>query len=165
MGASIVVSIKLGEQFCVNKLLAFGSESKNITPTLSEFDWSRINSKSSPSRAFSDLFWMSLHWAQLQQELKDIHALDTGCGAGNYGLRFQSFSGDRLTKYKRVDSNTNSNWGKLTAKNSFLSFSANDSKNIYSEIPDETNLFLSQSAIEHFDADLTYFRGIRKFVL
>jgi hypothetical protein len=108
---------------------------------------------------------MNLPWNQLEVELGTIHALDTGCGAGNYGPRFQSFSGSRLATYKGVDSKTHSNWKILEDKNTFLSFSANDSKNVHSEIPDDTNLFLSQSAIEHFEEDLTYFRGIRKFIL
>lgn len=140
-------------------------EISRFAPRTSEADWETLPAKQSPSRALSDLFWMKLPWAQMRAELGELHMLDAGCGSGDYGPRFQRFSGERLASYKGVDVFPSENWERLKESLPYVSFAASDSREIGKEIPAETNLFVSQSAIEHFEEDLTFFRAIRDFVL
>ena len=57
--------------------------------SISENDWSHLLPKSSPSRIFSDLFWLKLPWQSIQQELGEIHIFDIGCGKGGYSAKLQ----------------------------------------------------------------------------
>ena len=63
-----------------------------------------------------------------------------------------------------MDISPRDNWGVLAERYPNFSFHKLDSANISDYIPDDTNLFISQSSIEHFENDLTYFRHIREFV-
>ena len=46
----------------------------------------------------------------------------------------------------------------------FITFEQRNSNNILDVIPAGTNFFISQSAIEHFESDLMYFRHIKAFI-
>lgn len=136
----------------------------SFSPKIMQKDWLSLDSKSSPSRIFSDLFWMKLPWKKLQGELGEIHTLDTGCGSGNYGPRLQTFSENRISSYMGFDVFPSPNWESLETKHDYLSFEVNDSSKIYGDIQETTNFFISQSAIEHFEEDLTFFRNIREYI-
>jgi hypothetical protein len=137
---------------------------KQFQPKFSKAEWESLPPKQSPSRAYSDLFWMKLPWKSIQSRLENIHVLDSGSGAGNYAPRLIEYSNSRIGTYKGVDVFDSSNWKKLESLHSNVEFAKLNSKKILSEIPAQTNLFISQSAIEHFEEDLTFFRGIRTFV-
>ena len=49
-------------------------------------------------------------------------------------------------------------------QNSFITLIENSSSNISEFVDKETNLFITQSAIEHFNYDLEYFQQIKKFI-
>lgn len=137
---------------------------KRFQPDLSDKSWQHIHPKSSPSRALSDLFWMQLPWSQIAAELGQIHILDTGCGSGRYGIELQKFSGGLISSYTGLDDAPRPNWPETMKEHPFIRLQAADSASFVSMIPAQANLFVSQSAIEHFPEDLTYFRQLRDFI-
>lgn len=119
---------------------------------------------SSIGRRLSDLFWRTLPWDRIREELGEIHVFDTGCGQGNYSTRLLSASGGRIVSYTGIDAKRRDNWDKLENKNPNFRFIASSSSDIRDLIPEKTNLFVTQSAIEHFDEDLRFFEQIKGFV-
>jgi hypothetical protein len=136
---------------------------KKFIPQLSAGAWKRIHPKSSPSRALSDLFWMQLPWARMQEEMGEIHIVDTGCGSGRYGIELQHDSGGHIASYAGLDELPHADWPDVMKEYPFIKLQQADSAQFASFIPADTNLFISQSAIEHFPEDLTYFRQLRDF--
>lgn len=119
---------------------------------------------SSVGRRLSDLFWRTLPWNKIKEELGDIHVFDTGCGQGNYSVRLQRASGGRITSYTGIDAKRRENWLKLKKENPEFKFIESTSSDILALIPQNTNLFITQSAIEHFDEDLLFFKQIFDFI-
>lgn len=120
---------------------------------------------SSAARKTSDLFWRALPWENVERAIgAKIHVFDTGCGQGNYGPRIMEASGGRVVAYTGVDAKRRENWSLLEGRGLNLSFIESNSTKIISLIPPETNLFVTQSAIEHFDHDINYFEQVREFV-
>lgn len=127
--------------------------------------WARLHIKSSPSRKLSNLFWMKLSWDKIKEELIEINVLDIGSGSGNYGTRLVSWSNNNIASYTGIDIYKNDNWGELEKKYSNFRFHQFKGKNISEYIPEGTNFFMTQSAIEHFDEDLLCFEQIRDYIL
>jgi len=138
---------------------------KKFTPNLSKKNWKQLFIKNSPSRKLSNLFWMDLPWQAIKSELGEINVFETGCGDGRYTDKLAQWSGNKIFSYTGTDIERNENWEKLEKLNKKRSFLVADSKNVLKFIPRKTNLFVSQSAIEHFEEDLVYFEQIRDFVL
>lgn len=137
---------------------------RDFAADVSDDNWRQTDVKSSPSRKLGDLFWLSLPWERIESELGRICILDAGCGSGNYALRLQSFSGNRIDSYAGVDVVEHKNWPALTEKHANLTFCRSDSADILDRIPEDTNFFMSQSAIEHFEEDVRFFDNIREFI-
>lgn len=140
-------------------------EKFHLSPEKLESFWLNIDPASSPSRALSNLFWLSLPWPKIKKDLGGaIHVLDVGCGSGNYGQFLTNKAGADIASYTGTDFSENTNWKNLEKDFPNFHFFRADSANILSHIPNQTNLFISQSAIEHFRSDLTFFRQINKFI-
>lgn len=120
--------------------------------------------ESSVGRRLSDIFWRTLPWEKIEEELGEIHIFDTGCGHGNYGTRLMDASGGRVTSYTGVDAKARPNWVGLKKKFPGFNFIESTSSDISELIPKETNLFVTQSAIEHFDEDIKFFEQIKDFI-
>ncbi len=120
--------------------------------------------KMSPSRRLSNLFWYSLPWDRIQQELGEIHIFDTGCGKGRYSKTLLDFSDGRLASYTGVDLQARPDWMQLEQEYPNFHFKSLSSDKIITVIPPHANMFISQSAIEHFVNDLDYFAQIRDYV-
>lgn len=90
--------------------------------------------------------------------------LDTGCGSGNYGSRLIKWSGGAIVSYTGTDVKEHPNWAVLRGKDTCLQFTSSSADDIRRHIPEGTNFIMSQSAIEHFDNDLWYFKQIRDYV-
>ena len=118
---------------------------------------------SSVGRRLSDIFWRTLPWEKIKEELGGIHVFDTGCGQGNYGTRLLSASGGILSSYTGIDMKRRKNWSELEQKHPNFHFIESNSDDIRSFIPPQANLFVSQSAIEHFDEDLKFFEQIKEY--
>lgn len=129
-----------------------------------EKEWANTYATSSAARKLSDLYWRTLPWEEIKQELGgEIHIFDTGCGHGNYGTRIADAAGG-IGSYTGVDAKRRPNWDELEQKSSNFHFIESRSTNILPLIPPGTNLFITQSAIEHFDGDLTFFEQVREYV-
>jgi hypothetical protein len=126
--------------------------------------WYKIPETSSPSRRLSDMFWMSLPWADIQENLGSIRILDTGCGSGKYGDNLTEWSGNRIHNYLGLDIEANKKWPALMKKHDFFKFKELRASEIFNHIPKDTNFFMTQSAIEHFDHDLTYFKHVNDYI-
>jgi len=126
--------------------------------------WHDLPRCASPSRTLSDLFWLTLPWPAIRTELGTIHVLDTGCGSGNYGPRLLSWAEGQIATYTGTDVRRRDEWAALEAGDDRLRFYPSKAESFRDTIPEGTNLFMSQSAIEHFDEDLTFFDQIRDYV-
>jgi SAM-dependent methyltransferase len=123
-----------------------------------------INKYSSPSRKMCDLFWASLPWSKIKESLGEINIVDIGCGKGGYGEKIVKFSDDRINSYKGVDLSESEKWKNIHDKDSRLSFEVFDGENIYNKIGEKTNFIQSQSAMEHIENDLDFFRQIKDYI-
>jgi hypothetical protein len=126
--------------------------------------WSRTAIKSSPSRKLSDLFWLQIPWEAIEAELGTISVFDTGCGSGGHGERLRAYSGDRVSSYTGVDVVEHRDWATHETRHAGFHFRKMSSSEAALSIPNDTTLIISQSAIEHFEADLTYFEDIRDHI-
>ena len=75
---------------------------------------------------------------------------------GLYALFLKSFIND-INSYLGIDFYKKDNWQQLMDQNSFIKLIENSSSKISEFFDKETNLFITQSAIEHFNYDLEYF--------
>ena len=135
----------------------------NIIP--SQINWNLLNPRyqMSPSRLIGDLFWSELPWERIKGEIGQINTFDTGCGRGLYALFLNKLI-NNMNSYVGIDFHKRDNWQKLMNQNSFITLIENSSSNISEFVDKETNLFITQSAIEHFNYDLEYFQQIKKFI-
>ena len=147
----------------VNKGSLIKVKKLNIVP--SQINWNLLNDgyRISPSRLISNLFWSSLPWELIKDEIGQINIFDTGCGTGLYALFLNKFIND-INSYLGIDFYKRDNWQKLMDQNSFITLIENSSSNIFEFIDNKTNLFITQSAIEHFSYDLEYFQQIKTFI-
>lgn len=129
-----------------------------------EATWHEVSGGASPSRTLSDLFWLNLPWPAIRDDLGEIRILDVGCGSGNYGPRLIAWSNDRIATYTGTDARSRNEWAALEASDPRLRFHCTQADSVNSIIPDGTNMFVSQSAVEHFDDDLGFFDQIRDYV-
>ncbi|TAL50347.1 methyltransferase domain-containing protein [Patescibacteria group bacterium] len=116
----------------------------------------------SPSRILSNAFWHDLSWNRIKEELGELYVLDTGCGSGSYSDYLNRCSGGKIKQYVGLDVYEHPSWS-LPASLS-KRFHLFDGRSIAPYIPQETNFFMSQSAIEHFRNDQRYFSEIKTFI-
>jgi SAM-dependent methyltransferase len=121
--------------------------------------WPRLAPLASPARALSDLFWMTLLWAVLAEELDGVRVLDIGCGEGRYGARLDEWSGGRILSYLGVDAVAHSSWPEIHGSDPRFGFVEADAASMV--IPDDVNLVVSQSSLEHVSRDETLFARLR----
>ena len=134
-----------------------------FTCDVSEQDWLSLPPKSSPSRVFSDLFWMKLPWGRIQNTLNEIQVYDIGCGHGRYSTRLKDYSDNRITSYTGVDVKPSKAWETLAvAQHHFIV--AENTKNVVNLLDEKMNLIVSQSVLEHIEDDIILFKGIRDWI-
>ena len=136
---------------------------RNFSPVINPQDWEISNLKASPGRTLSNLFWHKVDWPKVKEAIGGIKIFDSGAGSGNYGLRINEFAGG-VEKYVGTDLNPKESWDALMEENPFITMKASNSNDISELIPPDTNLFFSQSAIEHFKEDLVYFSQLLRFI-
>lgn len=126
--------------------------------------WEKLYAKSSPSKKLSDLFWMSLPWDKIKENLDHINILDVGTGTGHYSWRLNDFSNNIIDSYLGIDIKENKNWKDLRKRYNFVEFKMYDGKDITGQIKNDTNFILTQSALEHIEDDLTFLSNIRNYI-
>jgi hypothetical protein len=114
----------------------------------------------SPSRFLSNEFWKDFDLDPLVKSNGPIRVLEVGCGTGVYGLLFQRKLGDNLALYRGVDVVEHSSWKNMPAH---FEFSVDRAENITTHLSG-IDLIVTQSAIEHFEYDLTFFHQVADYV-
>ncbi len=113
----------------------------------------------SPVRLICNTFWQSINWKEINQNLKnDLRILEVGCGTGRYFDFLKKLSKSRKFKYTGIDI-INRNFHKRKDKFFYL----DDANNVDLYL-DKVNFLFTQSAIEHFEHDLIFFKKISKFL-
>ena len=138
---------------------------KDFRCDISDAQWRSLNQTSSPSRKLSDLFWKTLPWSKIKKELGSIHFVDCGCGNGSYGPQLLDWCHAENAQYLGIDSTLSNQWVHLTDTDRRLQFLKTDAHALEKNIPATANLFISQSAIEHFDDDLMFFSTLKHFII
>ena len=123
-----------------------------------------ISGTPSPSRALSDLLWRQLQWQSIEHRLGSIHMFDIGCGSGAFGERLQNWSGERIATYTGLDVRPNSTWETLASTHAGFRFCVGDAQNVHDFLTPNTNLIVSQSALEHVPDDFRLFRSLNRFL-
>lgn len=121
---------------------------------------SSISIDRSPSRRVSDIFWKSIPIDKIINVLGKVRILEVGCGKGNYGRFMSEIFQDTLEHYTGIDIVKSDEWDKFDkSKYSFIEASANN----YLQYIDQSNLIITQSALEHFPDDDIYFDQLLKY--
>jgi SAM-dependent methyltransferase len=116
----------------------------------------RCEDKSSPSRRLSDMFWMSLPWSDIARALKGpVAVAEIGCGSGSLGELIAGYLPD--IDYLGCDLFAHPDWEKRTSAR--FRFRVADARNVADALRGK-NLIVTQSALEHFEEDLTFFRQV-----
>ena len=152
---------------CISGIIPFG----RIKITHFSFNPEKINTynvigarknQSSPTRLFNDIFWNELDFSEIKSELQNrLDAIEIGCGHGIYG-DFLSSRLDEDFSYMGIDPMESNNWDVLS-NNKNLTF-VKDSSEAITKYLNNKNFIFTQSAIEHFDNDLKFFRDLAKYV-
>jgi len=127
--------------------------------------WNKITLKVSPSRRLSNLFWYSLPWPKIAAGLGGkVKALEVGCGSGRYGTLIQDCLCDLLVEYVGLDIKPHPGWSQHENNPKFKLYQATSSDIAQYLNMNNTNLIVTQSALEHFDEDLVFFKQIAEYV-
>jgi hypothetical protein len=111
------------------------------------------------SRYLSDSFWASVDYNYLREILgSNLRVVDVGCGSGKYSNILRLSDEDT---YLGVDISRSPFWLESNVK--YASFQQTSYLNV-NEYLAEINLLVTQSAIEHFEYDLLFFKEIQKYV-
>jgi len=154
---------KISNSFFPNKIYNDLVIKKN-NPLINENHWGKLGKTDTPSRKLCDLFWMNLPWSKIKTELGQINVFDSGCGNGEYANKISKWSNYNINEYHGIDLLFDSNWDKLKNTNDKFNFQICDYLNVENCIKENTNLIITQSAIEHFKYDLFFFNKIYKLI-
>jgi hypothetical protein len=122
----------------------------------------RLSADATPARALSNLFWESLPKGLPAALGGEVHALDIGCGRGNYAAVLDRSVG--LTTYLGVDVASHPGWEALTGADARLAFERGLAETLTEAQLAGRNLIVSQSALEHVAGDLALFRRVAAHV-
>lgn len=101
----------------------------------------------SPSRILSNMFWETIDWVALAQQLgPPVKIFDIACGKGHYANKYRKLLGDNFGGYTGIDIYKNKQFPvNYTHILDRAEFSAKYIK--------EENLITSQSGLEHIEED------------
>ena len=115
----------------------------------------------SPARLLSNVFWESIDYASLSAVLgRPISVIEVGCGSGVYGERISKLVD--IIEYTGVDIKENANWHLLdSSRFTFIK----DTYENFGAFASTQNLIITQSALEHFENDITLFKMIDSYAV
>ena len=113
----------------------------------------------SVSRFLSDSFWGCIDYNYLRDMLgSNLRVVDVGCGSGKYRNTLKLSDNDT---YLGVDISRSPLWSELVEDG--VTFRQTSYLNVEEYLPN-INLLITQSAIEHFEFDLLFFKEIQNYV-
>ncbi len=124
--------------------------------------WHDVADTASPARRLCDYFWMSMPWDRLPGDFFPVRAAETGCGTGVYGVLLEKLLGPRFGSYHGSDIAAKPDW-EVAQRDARFTFAA-DRAGLVRNSLDGRNLLFTQSALEHFEEDLDYFRQVSEYV-
>ena len=102
----------------------------------------------SPARILSNIFWNSLDFSQVHEELREkINFLEIGCGSGRYGTLIEKLSKKYFGSYTGLDIYLDNNFPEK-----FYHLKI-DAEKINLETLKDINFIFSQSSLEHIKND------------
>lgn len=126
-------------------------------------NWDQVDTLASPARRLCDFFWMNLNWNQIISELgAPVSAVEVGCGTGIYGRLIEKLIGNDLNFYRGIDIYEQKDWPELR-KNPKFQFIQGNASTVESDLIG-TNFIFTQSALEHFEEDLSFFKHVANYV-
>jgi len=129
---------------------------------LDEF-WTRIDPTVSPARRLCDLFWLSLPWTKVAAALGGtVRVLEIGCGSGRYGELLRDCLGGAFGGYRGLDVVRDEAWPALQRDPRFEFVCAGSDAT--AQYAGDANLIFTQSALEHFEGDMTFFRQLQTHI-
>jgi SAM-dependent methyltransferase len=104
-----------------------------------------------------------LPWQRIASELNgSVKVLEVGCGTGRYSALLKDCLGDAFGGYVGIDVTRHAEWDSHQSNPKIELFCA-DSGSTAKYLAD-ANLIITQSALEHFEEDLTFFRQIADYI-
>lgn len=152
-----------------------GAQVENFSLSEEEFNllWDDKEAHNTPSRIIGDMYWQSRPWGEIKDKLGNVNILDIGCGKGSYCKSLYNWSDGQITSYSGIDLFESDKWPSVlqwATENKFKArFQARDldqtPESFKDSIPNGTNFFMSQSALEHIRYDLRIFKDIREYMI
>lgn len=126
-------------------------------------NWDQVDTMASPARRLCDFYWMSMNWSEVLSQLgTQVRALEVGCGTGVYGKLLSNLLGEDLGLYRGIDINENEAWKEFKDDNRFQFLKGNASS--IEKGLQGVNFIFTQSALEHFEEDMIFFKQIADYV-
>ena len=118
---------------------------------------SRFARDPSPTRLGCDLFWASIPWDQISRVASKPRVIDFGCGTASYGDYWNMLLPHGIGEYVGVDISAHESWGETRQfPRRFLTGGHSSGAGV------EADLYFSQSALEHFEDDLSFFSELQQ---
>jgi hypothetical protein len=114
-----------------------------------------------PARFLSNVFWESIDYETLTSLVGNrLSVLELGCGTGVYGEKISKLTD--ISSYTGVDVQDHPNWHQLDPlKFKFL----RDTYENFDLLASNQNLIITQSALEHFENDISLFEKINSYAI
>ena len=113
----------------------------------------------SPARLLSNVFWESDDYETMTSLLGGhLRVLELGCGTGVYGEKLSKLTD--ISSYTGVDIQEHPNWHQLDP--SVFRFLKETYEN-FDLLASNQNLIITQSALEHFEKDITLFQKLNSW--
>jgi len=113
----------------------------------------------SPSRILSNIFWENIKWDYVNTVLRgEIRAIEIGCGSGRYGRKISKLT--NIENYTGVDITYSSEWDLVNTQDFKFTIGSYED---FDTLVNNQNLIITQSALEHFEYDLKFFRLIGNY--
>ncbi|MCH8310794.1 MAG: hypothetical protein IIB17_09925 [Chloroflexi bacterium] len=131
--------------------------------TLEELE-RHLTGSPSPSRLNSISFWQSLPWSRIAAELGEVRVLEIGCGKNGLISVLSEKLGTSLKCYTGIDIKSHESWNDLMKQDSRVSFLQSAAEELPEDVLRNSNMIISNSALEHVRGDLTFFQSHRRFM-
>lgn len=111
----------------------------------------------SPSRVLAAMLLDSLPWDAIVAGLGGtLRVFEVGCGSGSKAARLDALARGALDRYVGIDMAAHAHWAQAAADQR-VAFAIGPADTQALAIPPDTNLIVSESAVEHFAADRAFF--------